>query len=231
MSGFRSALLVHGGGGGGWEWDLWCDVLASAELQVVAPDLQPARQGLSATRFIDYQEQLERLLEGLPRPRVVMGASLGGLLALRIAAQADALVLVNPLPPSPWHRDLPARTWPDVVPWRRNARLASTRQALPDADEASALFAFRRWRDEAGAVLREAYSGVAVERPACRVLFVLSDQDEDVPVTLAQAMASEWERDTLQTLSPSHVGPLLGRHAAGIAAQSVAWLNSEGPTG
>ena len=227
MSGFRSALLVHGGGGGGWEWNLWRDVLASAGMQVSAPDLQPTIEGVAATRLGDYQRQVERLLEALPRPRVVMGASLGGLLALRSAAHADALVLVNPLPPSPWHRDLTARMWPDLVPWRRNARLASTRQALPDADEASALFAFRHWRDESGAVLREAYVGVPVERPGCRMLFVVSQRDEDVPVAIAQTMAAYWGSEVMQTLSTSHAGPLLGRHAAGIAAQTVEWLNKE----
>ena len=93
----------------------------------------------------------------MPRPRVLVGASLGGLLVLDAADGADAVVLVNPLPPVPWHVDMPARDWPDVVPWRRAARLSGTREAMPDADDATALFAFRHWRDESGTVLREAW--------------------------------------------------------------------------
>ncbi|MEL1263704.1 alpha/beta hydrolase [Pseudoxanthomonas putridarboris] len=230
MSRFRSALLVHGAGGGGWEWNLWRDVFASSGMAVAAPDLEPIADGLAATRFGDYQRQARDALEALPRPRAVVGASLGGLLAMRVAEDADALVLANPLPPAPWHRDLPAREWPGVVPWRRDARLSSTHRALSDSDEATALFAFRRWRDESGAVLREAYAGLAIERPACPVLFVLSRRDEDIPVAIPRAMAAAWSADVLETPSGSHVGPLLGRHAAGVATQTVAWLNGARPT-
>lgn len=231
VSRFRSALLVHGAGGGGWEWNLWRDVFASSGMQVIAPDLQPVADGLPATRFDDYQRQVRTALEALPRPRAVVGASLGGLLAMRVAEAADALVLANPLPSAPWHVDLPLRAWPGIVPWRRDARLSSTRRALPESDDATALFAFRHWRDESGAVLRDAYAGLAVERPACPVLFMLSRQDEDIPAAIPRAMAAAWAADVLETPSGSHVGPLLGRHAASIAAQAVAWLNTSGQAG
>src|SRR5690606_31591543 len=130
-----------------------------------------------------------------------------------------------PLPPAPWHASLPARTWPDAVPWRRDARLDGTRRALTGADEATALFAFRHWRDESGAVLRTAYDGVQVARPSCPLSIIVSGEDEDVSPAIAQAMAAAWQADLLQTLSRSHVGPLLGREAAGIAAQAVEWVN------
>lgn len=225
MTATRAALLVHGAGGGGWEWNLWRGVFEAADIAVVAPDLQPVAAGLAATGFGDYLQQVREALSVLPRPRVVVGASLGGLLALHVADAADAVVLVNPLPPAPWHSDLIARAWPDIVPWHRQARLDGTRRALPDTDEATALFAFRHWRDESGAVLRHAYAGAAVSRPACPVLFVVSNADDDVPPAIPSAMATAWASDLLQTVSSSHVGPLLDRHAAGIAAQAVEWLN------
>ncbi len=231
MRGARTALLVHGAGGGGWEWGVWRGVLQAAGFHTEAPDLMPAPQGLSATRLEDYQAQLRAVLARRPRPRVLVGASLGGLLALGAAESADALVLVNPLPPAPWHAGLPMHDWPDVVPWRRDARLSGTHRALPGADEATALFAFRHWRDESGAVLRAAYQGVPLAAPPCRTLFVVSRKDEDVPPAVALAMATAWQADVLQTLSDSHVGPLLGREAAGIAAQAVEWLNRMLPPG
>ena len=229
MTAVRAALLVHGAGGGGWDWNVWRGVFEAARLRVEAPDLEPVHGGLAATRLEDYQVQVCAALAGLPRPRALVGASLGGLLALGAAADADAVVLVNPLPPAPWHAGLPARDWPHVVPWRRDARLAGTRRALPGTDEATALFAFRHWRDESGAVLRAAQGGVARARPACPTLCVVSRHDEDVPPETARAMADAWGAETLQTLSDSHVGPLLGREAAGIAAQAVEWLNRASP--
>ncbi len=231
MTRSRAALLVHGAGGGGWEWNVWRGVLEEAGFRVAAPDLVPVRGDVAATRLQDYQAQVRAALAALPRPRVLVGASLGGLLALNAAEGADAVVLVNPLPPVPWHVDMPARDWPDVVPWRRAARLSVTREAMPDADDATTLFAFRHWRDESGAVLREGWRGVATERPACPMLCVASAHDDDVPPSITRAMAEAWGADVLQTVSGSHVGPLLGREAAGIAAQAVEWLNRAAKAG
>lgn len=223
---FASALLVHGAGAGGWEWNAWRGVLGACGMQVEAPDLSPSTAGLEHTTIEDYLQQVRVALRGLPRPRALAGASLGGLLAAMAAGDADALVLVNPLPPAPWHAQLPPRDWPDIVPWRRDARLESTRRAVPDADEASALFAFRHWRDESGAVLRAAYAGVDIERPACPVLCVASQLDEDVPPMLTAALAIAWQADLLRADALSHAGPLLGRDAARVAAQALAWLSA-----
>ena len=224
--GVRNALLVHGAGGGAWEWNLWRGVLEAHGIAVHTLELQPAAAGLAATTLQDYRTQVSGALQALPHPRVLIGASLGGLLAAMSANQADALVLVNPLPPAPWHRQLPRRDWNAVVvPWRGNARLASTRDALGDADEAAAVFAFRRWRDESGTVLREAHAGIEVGKPACPALLIVSMRDEDVPPEVIFVMAGEWQADRLETLASNHVGPLLGREASDIARQAVAWLN------
>lgn len=221
----RSVLMVHGGGGGGWEWNVWRGVFEATRLNVSAPDLRAAPAGLADTGFADYAAQVREAIERLPRPRALVGASLGGLLAMACADAADALVLVNPLPPAPWHAQLPGREWPDVVPWQRNARLTGTQRALPDADEATALFAFRHWRDESGRAMREAYAGIEVPPPACRVLCIASMVDDDVPPALTAALATGWDASLLRATAVSHVGPLLGRNAAQCAAQALAWLS------
>lgn len=227
--GAYNALLVHGAGGGAWEWNLWRGVLEAHAIAVHALELQPSPAGLAATTLQDYRAQASDGLQALPRPRVLIGASLGGLLAAMSAAistnQADALVLVNPLPPAPWHRQLRRRDWEAVVPWQRNARLASTRDALCDGDEAAAIFAFRRWRDESGSVLREAHAGIEIRKPACPALLIASVRDGDIPPDMICALAREWQVDRLETLASSHLGPLLGREASDIARQAVAWLN------
>jgi pimeloyl-ACP methyl ester carboxylesterase len=231
MAPVRSALLIHGAGGGGWEWNLWRGVLQASGIRVCAPDLQPSAAGLAATRFGDYETQMRRALSLLPPPRVVIGASLGGLLAVRIADLADAVALLNPLPAAPWHQRLPPQEWPAIVPWRNGARWHSTQRAMPDSDEASAMYAFRHWRDESGAVLREAYAGIEARAPGCPTLFLLSSKDEDVPPSLSASTASTWHADVLETVATSHVGPLLGRAAPAIAEQTVAWLNGKAAAG
>lgn len=221
--GIGHAVLVHGAGGGAWEWNLWRGVLHARGIAVSTPDLAAGPAGLAATGLDDYARQVQAALDALPRPRALVGASLGGLLALRCAGVADALVLVNPLPPMPWSDALPPLDQSDVMPWRQTARLAGTRRALPDSDDATALFAFRHWRDESGRVLREAH-GARVERPTCPLLCIASADDEDVPAAVTGALASAWGGECWP-VAGNHVSPLLGPQAAVLATRVADWLS------
>ena len=90
----------------------------------------------------------------------------------------------------PWSDTLPPREDADVVPWRQTARLAGTRRALPDSDDATALFAFRHWRDESGAVMDAARQGVAVPASQAPTLVLASRDDADVPFESSAALAA-----------------------------------------
>lgn len=216
------AVLVHGAGAGGWEWTIWRGVLAAHGVEALPLDLA-AHDAVAATTFDDYRAQVAAALAALPRPRVLVGASLGGLLAAACADAADALVLVNPMPPAPWAGQLPRRDWPDVVPWGRDARLHGTRRALGDADDASAMRALRGWRDESGAVLRAAQAGLHVDRPRCPAWFLAGGTDGDVPVAATRAWASAWRAELRELPELGHVEPLLGRAAAGVADAAARW--------
>lgn len=208
---------------------MWARVLRACDMDVHAIQLQPAARGLADTQLHDYCLQVDEAVRSLPQPRVLVGASLGGLLAMMCADVAEALVLVNPIPPQPWHAHLPRREWAPVVDWNSSARLEATGRSIGSGDEASALFAFRRWRDESGAVLREACAGVAVVTPACPTLVMLSNDDQDVPPALVVALATAWNAGTVRTGDNSHLGPLLGANATSSAEQAVAWLNRVAP--
>jgi len=227
-----TVVCVHGAGGGGWEWAIWARVLAARGFAVVAPDLQPVAAGIEATRLADYHAQVQQWCRGVGAPIVLVGASLGGRLALLAAGAvaASALVLVNPLPPGGLSAAKPPR--PLRIPWGRERSLAGTRRAMADADAAARLYAFRRWRDESGAALDEACSGFPLEPQACPVLVLASECDDDVPAAgsrrLAAALAADFEVLTAAT----HVGPLLGRSAATTAERVADWIErSDGKRG
>lgn len=219
-------LCVHGAGGGGWEWSIWARVFGARGFEVVAPDLQPAAAGIAATRFADYREQVQQWSAGIGAPVVLVGASLGALLALSVVATASplAIVLVNPLPPRDLAGSIPRRPFAAVVPWRRERSMAGTRRALPDADDAARLFAFRRWRDESGQVLDEALSGVAVPPVKCPVLVLAGDRDADVPASVSHRLAMSLSADFESIAEASHVGPLIGRGAATVAERASDWV-------
>ena len=219
-------ICIHGAGGGGWEWGIWARVLVVRGFAVIAPDLMPVAAGVAQTRFDDYRVQVADWCRGIGEGVILVGASLGGLLALAVAHEVKpvALVLVNPLPPAgvlarPLHDPRPP-----VVPWASEPSLAATRRAMPDADDAACLYALRRWRDESGAVLNAAREGIAVELPRCPTLLLTSELDTYVPAAAARALATRLSADTQSIAQASHLGPLLGRAAADAAARVADWL-------
>jgi len=110
------------------------------------------------------------------------------------------------------------------VCWGSRRSLASTKRAMPDADAAACLYAHRRWRDESGAVLREACAEVHVARPQCPTLVFASEHDADVPPQGSQALAALCGGEFHLLQSASHVGPLLGRQAPVIAESTLNWI-------
>jgi pimeloyl-ACP methyl ester carboxylesterase len=220
-----TAICIHGAGGGGWEWAIWQRVFGAQGWNVLAPDLMPAQDGLERTGIEDYVAQVTAWCAASPSAPVLIGASLGGLLALLCAPRVApaALVLINPLPPASLRERAAARDYPDIVAWGRARSLDGTRRAMPDADDAACLFAFRRWRDESGAVLRAAAAGVPAAAPLCPLLVVASELDHDVPPAASRALAQHLGGSFSLLPGASHVGPLLGRCANGAARAALAW--------
>lgn len=229
----KHVVFVHGAGGGAWEWAIWRRMFAAHGWTVVARDLLPAGGELAQTRLQDYADQVESWMHGeetgrarnhLPRTALV-GASLGGLLALIAARRVApaALVLVNPVPPAGVEPGAAGKDYPDVVPWGSARSFSSTRRAMPDADDAACRFAFRRWRDESGAVLREAARGVSVGALAAPSLVFASECDTDVAPAASRAFADRYGAEFRLLRGASHLAPLLGRCAGAVAERAVDW--------
>lgn len=220
-------LFLHGAGGGAWEWNVWIRVFKAHGFDCHAPDLLPSASGLAETLLENYSQQVRQYLLAMGSPKIIVGASLGGLLALMNGELADVLVLINPMPPVPWYTQMPAHEqYPAIIPWQRNASLPGTRRALFDCDEMTCLYAFRHWRNESGAVMNEAMQGVEVTRPECPLLVMASEQDTDVPFTVSRDVAKNMNASFIHLPETSHVGPLLGKTAAQCALRAVVYLNS-----
>lgn len=221
-----SVLFLHGAGGGGWEWNIWTRVFRAHGFDTHAPDLLPSTNGLAETSLDDYHRQVQQYLFSMTSPKAIIGASLGGLLALMSADHANALVLINPMPPSPLHLQMPTREeYPGIIPWQTNASVQGTRRSLFDADEMTCLFAFRHWQNESGAVMNAAMAGIDIIQPACPVLVMASEKDSDIPFELSQKLAVNLNAMFINLPEASHTGPLLGRTAGQCALQAVAQLN------
>lgn len=223
-------LAVHGAGGGGWEFQLWRGHFEAAGWRVLAPDLKPAAGGLVATTLGDYLAHLRRLARTRP-PQLLLGASLGGLLALLLAEHCPGagVVLINPLPPAPLAALLPARDWPARVAWAQRHDLRGTRRALAGADAASVWHANRCWRDDSGAVLREAHMGVPLRTLPRRCLLLSGGRDDSVPIEVQRALGERLGAERLELPDADHLDPLLGSSAHRSAQAALAWAGRQLP--
>jgi pimeloyl-ACP methyl ester carboxylesterase len=106
----KTILMIHGMCGGGWYWDRYRSILAQAGYTCLAPDLpmhdtnvsQPVHPNLGATSILDYVTALETQIATLDQPPILMGHSMGGLLAQILASRglAKAVVLLTPASPA-----------------------------------------------------------------------------------------------------------------------------------
>ena len=93
--------MIHGAGGGGWEWDFWRETFEQRDWEVLAHDLEPSSKGLAETRLRDYVEQVVAWTAADDR-LLLVGASMGGAIALLAAEQLrpNGVVLVNSVVPA-----------------------------------------------------------------------------------------------------------------------------------
>ena len=219
--------MVHGAGGGAWEWLIWQRVFNAAGAPTHAFDLIP-NGALNTTHYVDYLAQVRRQIAEF-EPSVLIGASLGGLLAAEAltdeqlppqASSVRALIMAAPMLKvgvAGTEIALPVKRWAHELD------LSKTARALPDADSAAIGFAHKSWRDESASVLNSAYAGrdfPAVKRSS---LMLIAEHDRDVPEAGLRTWAYTEQMDVHCVRGASHAGLLLGRSAASTAELALRW--------
>ncbi len=220
-------LCIHGAGGGAWQWAAWLAVLQAQGFDCQCLNLQP-RDALADTVLDDYRAQVLAQVQAVPVPSVLLGASLGGLLALQVAAvqPVAGLLLVNAVPPAqvPGWPPQPRR-FARLIRWQDSAP-QHTRAALPDASWVQAEAAHRQWRNESGAVMQALWDGVPLVRWPQQVpsLVLAGGLDTTVPPGIQAQLAAQLGGDFYQAAGVSHLGALLGQRAPALAHLAASWL-------
>ncbi|MBI1334498.1 MAG: alpha/beta fold hydrolase [Armatimonadetes bacterium] len=222
-----TVVMIHGAGGGGWEYDKWRPVFEKAGWTVVNRDLVPVGGKYENTKFNDYVRQV---LTWTPKHGkiVYIGASMGGILALKANEKhpASAVVLVNSVGPKGIGPKTDRKPNPPLVVWK-DGPLKDTEDAMPDSDRETILWAWKRWRNESGAVMNQIHAGIPARRPKCPVLVVLGANDTDVPHATGLALAKWSSADVKTYENMSHVGPLMSTRAEGVASFVESWVNQK----
>ena len=105
----KTIVMIHGMWGGGWCWENYQKFFEVKGYHCITPTLrfhdmspsEPPDLRLGNTSLLDYAEDLEREIKKLDTMPILMGYSMGGLLAQILGSQglARAIVLLTPASP------------------------------------------------------------------------------------------------------------------------------------
>lgn len=106
----RTIVMIHGAFAGGWCFENFAAVLGAGGWTCHAPDLRfhvsgPTREPdprLAGTSVADYTSDMTRFIEGLGEKPVIIGHSMGGIIAQQLAAKGLAAAVVLIASGAPW---------------------------------------------------------------------------------------------------------------------------------
>jgi len=213
--------MIHGMWGGPWYWEKYRGVFEAQGYRCVAAtlphhDMDPRGSPdprLGTTSLLDYAEALEQEVKELGAKPILMGHSMGGLLAQMLAARglAKAAVLLSPAPPAGIFVLKPSviRSFWSVQTkwgfWRKPMRqtfgeaVYSMLHLLPEAEQkdAHASFVYESGRAacEIGYWFLDPNSASKVDESAvtCPVLVVAGAEDRIVPAPVVRKIAKKYE--------------------------------------
>ncbi|MCW5734869.1 MAG: alpha/beta fold hydrolase [Enhydrobacter sp.] len=233
-------------------WQNWRAMLGARGWQTIAPSLRhhdepplPPAAALGTVGLDDYASDLEAAIRSLPEKPVLIGHSMGGLIALKLAARklARACVLLTPAPPSSvfaarpsnllafariqsrwgWWRTPHRATLPEALRDTFNTTDTAVATALHGAfvhDSGRALFEIALpWLDRGRAATVDP---AAIDAP---LLFVAAGRDRLTPPDVVQRTARRFASDC--RLYPGQGHWVLGQPGwQDIARDAADWLEA-----
>ncbi len=216
----ETLVMIHGMWGTASHWGNFKRYLEGRGHRCLTPTLRHHDQDpraapdprLGRTSVLDYAEDLEELIRGLGEKPVVVGFSLGGILAQILGSRglARALVLLSPAPPAGINALQPSIAWefrsalvtwgfwrkPFRLPFRETAAAmlnempAERRRAVYDG----LVYESGRAASELGFWFLDPRRAVAVDasRVTCPVLILSGARDREHPISIIRKVAKRY---------------------------------------
>ena len=215
---------MHGAANSAGVWRYWRRALGALGVTAVALDLRGHGRGapadLATTSMDDYADDVRRVVRDQTTPPVLVGWSMGGLVAMMVAAEGHAAACVGLAPSAPTRvRDprIPLRTGtfgPEA--YGIVDRDPERQPAMPDLDEEERRFALAALGQESLLARDERQAGVVIDRMPCPLLVVTGTLDTQwprtryadlpVPASFLEIEASHWglvlRREVVERLAP-----------------------------
>lgn len=131
-----SALMIHGAGGGAWQWIHWQRIWSALGVHLCVPTLVTPLPPEKPAPLSDYVRQACSNIDTRwrDRPWLVVGASLGASIALEVGRylRPHGMVLINPYVPT-MQTDSGRTTWTvERLRWRMRASLGGNKASYAE---------------------------------------------------------------------------------------------------
>jgi pimeloyl-ACP methyl ester carboxylesterase len=225
-------VLLHGAANSAVVWTYWQQELVARGWASHAVHLRGHGRSspidLSHTSMSDYAEDVHTAIAQLGERPVVMGWSMGGLVALMVAAAGDASACVALAPSAPKReRDASAPLRPGVFGpefYGITSDDPDQQPAMPDLDREERLIALSSLGPESNYARDDRKAGTVIESLPCPLLIVTGTNDRLWPRHKYDGLWLPAEHIEIE--GASHWGLVLSRQALSIAVPAVTrWLN------
>ena len=251
----ETIVMIHGMWGGSWCWDNYRTFYENKGYRCITPtlryhDVNP-KDGpdprLGTVSLIDYADDLESLIRKLDPPVILMGSSMGGLIAQILASRnvANALVLLAPASPYGIMALTPSvikSFWSSLKTWgfwkkpmRQTFEEASysTLGLLPTNKK---IKAYNRFVYESGRAASEIgfwyldhkkASMVDESKITCPVLIIAGNKDKITPPSVLRKIADKYKENAVYKEFENHGHWIIGEPGwEKIADYSSRWLRN-----
>jgi pimeloyl-ACP methyl ester carboxylesterase len=245
--------MIHGAFCGGWAFDDFRKPFEAKGYRVTAPTLRFHDNGsepppaLGKTSLLDYASDLEKAIKALPETPILVGHSMGGLLAQMLAARGLARACVLLAPSAPWGV-LPSTLFEVASahtllltgdyfagPIAPNSRIARA-NALDKLDKEERRAIYARFVPESGLATFEVMqwaldmrraSHVRARDVTCPVLCLVGSDDRINPPSTVARIAARYQGRALFEQFDGFSHWLIGEVGwEKIAARALTWLDS-----
>ena len=224
-------LLIHGAANSASAWKFFQKALARTGWSNHAIDLRghgKSGGSVDGATMADYVEDVAKVAEQLPSKPVVMGWSMGGLVALKFASEgrARACVALSPTPPTRQRNEsvrIRGGVYGSEV-YGIKTMDPARQPAMPDLDEEERGVALGSLSQESRTARDERKAGVVIESMPCPLLVIAGSDDRVFPKSLYEGMGLGEE--LMEAEGASHWGLVLNRRVMpGLARGVGQWLD------
>ena len=225
-------VLVHSAANSSRVWTFWQRELADRGWASHAIDLRGhGRSGpvdLSRTSMYDYASDVRSLVKQLAEPPVIMGWSMGGLLAMMVATTGDAVACVALGASAPARRadaSIELRTGEfGAEEYGITSGDPEDQPEMPDLDHEERSVALASLGRESRLARDERKAGIAIESLPCPLLIVTGTADSQWPRERYHNLWFDAEYHSVE--GASHWGLVLNRRVLAKTVRAVLrWLS------